>query len=41
MYDLFQGFEFIRSYIDDFLILTKRVGNDHLTNLELMPTKLK
>ena len=35
MNDLFHGFEFIRAYIDDILILTKGGWTDHLQKLEL------
>ena len=39
--DLFHGFEFIRAYIDDLLILTNRNWIDHVQNLELTLNKLK
>ena len=39
--DLFHGFEFIRAYIDDWLILTKRDCMYHVHNLELTLNKLK
>ena len=41
MNDLFHGFEFIRAYIDDILILTKGYWRDHIQKLELTPNKLK
>ena len=41
MNDLFHGFEFIRSYIDDILILTKGDWIDHVDTLELTLNKLK
>ena len=41
MNDLFHGFEFIRAYIDNLLILTKRYWTDHVQNLELTLIKLK
>ena len=41
MDDLFHGFEFIRAYLDDILILTKGDLTDHMQNLELMINKLK
>ena len=39
--DLFHGFEFIRAYIDDLLILTKVDRTDGLHKLELTIIKLK
>ena len=39
--DLFRGFEFIRAYIDDILILTKGDWTDHIHKLELSLNKLK
>ena len=41
MNDLFHGFEFIRSYIDELLILTKLDWKNHVKNLELTMNKLK
>ena len=41
MNDLFHGFEFIRAYIYDLLILTKGHKKDHLQKLELMLNKMK
>ena len=41
MNDLFHGFEFIRVYIDDLLILTKGYWTDHVQKLELPINKLK
>ena len=41
MNDLFHGFEFICSYIDDLLILTKVDWTDHVKKLELILNKLK
>ena len=41
MNDLFQGFEFIRVYIDYILDLVKGGCKYHLENLELTLTKLK
>ena len=38
---LFHGFEFIRAYIDDILILTKGYWTDHMQKLELTLNKLK
>ena len=35
MNDLFRGFEFIRVYIDELLILTKGYCTDHVHKLEL------
>ena len=35
------GFEFIRAYIDDLLIITKVYWPDHLNKLERFPQKLK
>ena len=40
MNDLFHGFEFICSYIDDLLILTERDWTDHIHKLELTLNKL-
>ena len=40
MNDLYYGFEFIRAYIDNLLILTKGDWIDHVQNLELMLNKL-
>ena len=34
MNDLFHGFEFVRAYIDDILILTKGYWTDHVQKLE-------
>ena len=39
--DLFHGFEFIRAYIDEILILTKCDRTDHVQKLELTLKKLK
>ena len=39
--DLFHGFEFIRAYIYDLLILTKGDQKDHVQKLELKLRKLK
>ena len=41
MNDLFHGFEFIRAYIEDVLILTKGDWTDHVQKLELTLNKLK
>ena len=41
MNDLFHGFEFIRAYIYDFLILTKLDWTYHAQKLELTLNKLK
>ena len=41
MNDLFHGFEFIRTYIDELLILAKGYWKDHVHNLELTLNKLK
>ena len=41
MNDLFHGFEFIRVYIDDLLILTKVDWTDHIQKLELTLNKMK
>ena len=38
---MFHGFEFIRAYIDDILILDKGDWTDHIQKLELMLNKLK
>ena len=34
MNEMFRGFEFIRAYIDDLLIITKGYWSDHLKKLE-------
>ena len=34
MNEMFRGFEFIRAYIDDLLIITKGYWYDHLKKLE-------
>ena len=39
--NIFRGFEFIRAYIDDLLIITKDDWYNHLENLELTLKKLK
>ena len=39
MNDLLHGFEFIRAYIDDLLLLTKRYWTDHLYKMELTLNK--
>ena len=41
MNEMFRGFEFILSYIDDLLIITKGDWSNHLENLELTLQKLK
>ena len=41
MNDLFHGFEFIRAYIYDLLILTKGDWTDHIQKLELTLNELK
>ena len=41
MNDLFHGFEFIRMYIDENLILTTGDWTDHVHSLELNLNKLK
>ena len=41
MNDLFHGFELIRAYIDEILILTKGDQKDHVKKLELTLNKLK
>ena len=41
MNDLFHGFEIIRAYIDDLLILTKGDLTDHIQELEPTVNKLK
>ena len=41
MNDLFHGFEFIRGYIDNLLILIKGYRKDHIQKLELTFNKLK
>ena len=41
MNNLFHGFEFIRVYIYDLLILTKIDWTDHVQKLELTLNKLK
>ena len=33
MNELFQGFEYIREYLDDLLVLTNRYWTDHFTIL--------
>ena len=38
---IFHGFEFIISYIDDPLIITKGNWSNHLNKLELVPQNLK
>ena len=39
--EMFRGFEFIRAYIGDLLIITKGDWSDHLEKLELTLQKLK
>ena len=39
--ELFHGFEFIRAYIDELLILTKGYWIDHVRKLESTLNKLK
>ena len=41
MNDLFQGFKFIRAYMDELLISTKGDWIDHVQKLGLTLTKLK
>ena len=41
MNEIFRGFEFIRAYIDDLLIITKGDWSNHLEKLELTLQKLK
>ena len=41
MNEMFRGFEFIRSYIDDLLIITKVDWYDHLNKLEQFLHNLK
>ena len=41
MNDSFYGFEFIRAYIYDLLILTKKYWTDHIQKMNLMLNKLK
>ena len=41
MNDLFHGFEFIRAYINELLIITKEDWTDHVYMLELMLKRLK
>ena len=41
MNDLFHGFEFIRAYMDDILILTIREWKYHIQKLELTLNKMK
>ena len=41
MNKMFRGFEFIRAYIDDLLIIAKSDWSDHLEKLELTLQKLK
>ena len=41
MDDLFNGFEFIRAYMDEVLILTKEYWKDNLHIVELTQNKLK
>ena len=41
MNEMFRGFEFIRAYIDDLLIITKGDWSYHLEKLELKLKKLK
>ena len=41
MNDLFQGFEFIRVYIDNILLLTNVYWTDHVHKLDLTLNKLK
>ena len=38
---MFRGFEFIRAYIDDLLIINKGDWSDHLEKIELTQKKLK
>ena len=39
--NLFHGFEFIRAYIDNLLILTKGFRTDYVDKLELTQNKMK
>ena len=41
MNKMFRGFEFIRAYIDDLLLITKGDWSDHLNKLEQFLQKLK
>ena len=41
MNEMFRGFDFIRAYIDDVLIINKGDWSDHLEKLELPLQKLK
>ena len=41
MNDLFNRFEFICSYMDDLLILTRGYWKDHIQDMELNLNKLK
>ena len=41
MNKIFLGFEFIRAYIDDLLIITNGDWSDHLEKMELTLKKLK
>ena len=38
---MFHGFDFIRAYINDLLVIAKGDRSDHLEKLELTPQKLK
>ena len=40
MSDLMDGLEFVRTYIDDLLVLTKGTFEDHLTKLEIVLQRL-
>ena len=40
MNELFAGFDYVRAYIDDLLVITKGSFNDHLTHLDKVLEKL-
>ena len=41
MNKMFHGFDFIREYINELLLVTKGDGSNHLEQLELIPQKLQ
>ena len=41
MSSLMAGLEFVRAYIDDLLIISKPIWDDHLTKLETVLKRLK
>ena len=41
MNELFSGFDYVRAYIDDLLVITKGSFNDHLIHLDRVLEKLE